>query len=413
MPDLTPQIERELAEMEALLGPDLRAERPAPADDWVRRMDRLMELEFPASERPRAARVRGRGRRWAQLLLTGPALGTAAAAVLAALVIAASLAGGGDSDEMAASGGGSATEELAQSQSGGGRESASAGAAADSAALQSDEQAERSADAEESAGVAPDAQSTSPAEPLPLVPPGQGDGSPQSDSRDNRRVERSAAITLGVRPAQIDGVARQVSNLADAQQGFVVTSSVASSRSRGGGTLTLRVPEPNLDATMAELARLGAVRDRSQRTEDITAQTVSARDRLQDARAERRSLLRQLEDATTLQATAALRARLRDVSAEIESARAAVRRVTNRSAFATVTVALVADAAAAPAGEDDDGAWGPGDAARDALRVLEVVAGVALVALAVLLPLALVVALLLLAARWGTRRGRERALDLA
>ena len=101
---------------------------------------------------------------------------------------------------------------------------------------------------------------------------------------------------------------------------------------------------------MAELARLGAVRDRSQRTEDITAQTVSARDRLQDARAERRSLLRQLEDATTLQATAALRARLRDVSAEIEAARAAVRRVTNRSAFSTVAVALVADAAAAPAG---------------------------------------------------------------
>ena len=32
--------------------------------------------------------------------------------------------------------------------------------------------------------------------------------------------------------------------------------------------------------------------------------------------------------------------------------------------------------------------WGPGDAAEDALRVLEVIAGVALVALAVLLPLA-------------------------
>ncbi len=245
------------------------------------------------------------------------------------------------------------------------------------------------------------------------MPPGQGDGSPGSDSRDNRRVERSAAITLGVRPAQIDGVARQVSNLADAQNGFVVSSTVASSRTGGGGTLTLRVPEPNLDATMAELARLGAVRDRSQRTEDITAQTVSARDRLQDAKAERRSLLRQLEDATTLQAAAALRARLRDVSAEIEAARAGVRRVTNRSAFATVSVALVADSAAAPAGEEDDGSWGPGDAADDALRVLEVVAGVALVALAVLLPLALVVALLLLAARWGSRRGRERALDLA
>jgi hypothetical protein len=174
------------------------------------------------------------------------------------------------------------------------------------------------------------------------------------------------------------------------------------------------VPERNLDATMAELARLGAVRDRSQRTEDITAQAVSARDRLQDARAERRSLLRQLEDATTLQAAAALRARLRDVSAEIEAARAGLRRVNNRAAFATVTVTLLADAAAAPAGEEeDDGVWSPGDAAQDALRVLEVIAGVALIALAVLLPLAVVVIALWLAARWGSRRGRERALDTA
>ena len=407
MPDLTPQMERELAELEAFLAPDLRAERPAPDDAWVRRMDRLMELEFPAAERPRTARRRGR--RWSQLLLTAPALGTAAAAVLAALVIAASLAGGDAENE---GGGGQTASSETASDAGGGSESAgSAGAAADSA-LQSEESASRSS-AEESAGVAPDDQSTSTAEPLPLVPPGQGDGSPGSDGRDRRRVERSAAITLGVRPAQIDGVARQVSNLADAQDGFVVSSTVASSRTGGGGTLTLRVPEPNLDATMAELARLGAVRDRSQRMEDITAQTVSARDRLQDAKAERRSLLRQLEDAVTLQATAALRARLRDVSAEIEAARAAVRRVTNRSAFSTVSVALVADAAAAPAGAEDDGAWGPGDAADDALRVLEVVAGVALVALAVLIPLALVVALLLLAARWGTRRGRERALDVA
>ena len=39
MPDLTPQMERELAELEASLAPDLRAERAAPDDDWIRRMD--------------------------------------------------------------------------------------------------------------------------------------------------------------------------------------------------------------------------------------------------------------------------------------------------------------------------------------------------------------------------------------
>ena len=107
----------------------------------------------------------------------------------------------------------------------------------------------------------------------------------------------------------------------------------------------------------------------------------------------------------------AIRARLRLVSREIEVARAAVRRVDNRAAYATVAVSIIADAdtgAAAPA--TDDG-WGPGDAARDALSVLEVAAGVAVVALAVALPLALLAGLAGLAMRTGRRRRREHALD--
>ena len=35
MPDLTPQMERELAELEAALAPVMRETRPAPDDDWV------------------------------------------------------------------------------------------------------------------------------------------------------------------------------------------------------------------------------------------------------------------------------------------------------------------------------------------------------------------------------------------
>ena len=402
MPDLTPQMERELAELEAMLAPDIRDTRPAPDDAWVRRMDAMMESEFKAAARPRPSR----GRRWMHLLMTGPALGTAAAAVLVVALVFSyqGSLGTDDSDDS----GSSASVAMEESDSGGGSSEGarSTAAAADSAAGAATE--ESAPEPQALSGDTPDSSVA------PIAPPGQGEGAPGSDGRENRKVERSAAISLAARPHNIDPVARRVSDLADAQGGFVVSSDVASSRSGGGGTIVLRVPERNLDATMAALARLGSVRDRAQRTEDITAQAVSARARLQDARAERRSLLRQLEDATTLTAASALRARLRDVSAEIEAARAGLRRVNNRAAFATVTVTLLADAAAAPAGEEeDDGVWGPGDAADDALRVLEVIAGVALIALAVLLPIAVVVIALWLAARWGSRRGRERALDAA
>ena len=57
------------------------------------------------------------------------------------------------------------------------------------------------------------------------------------------------------------------------------------------------------------------------------------------------------------------------------------------------------------------GRWTPGDAIGDAGRVLEVVAGVLVIALAVLLPLAILAALPALAGRLVTRRRRERALE--
>ncbi len=203
-------------------------------------------------------------------------------------------------------------------------------------------------------------------------------------------------------------MSRRIQAVTRRYKGFVLSSSVSSG---DGGSFELRIPTRNLDAALAELAGLGAVRERTQRAEDITAESVSARDRLTDARTERKSLLRQLGAAVTTAETASIRARLRIVSREIRQARAAVRRVQNRASFATVIVDLVADADAGASGPADDGSWTPADAARDALRVLEVTAGIALIALAVGLPLALVAALVAAGARWGGRRRRERALD--
>jgi hypothetical protein len=57
------------------------------------------------------------------------------------------------------------------------------------------------------------------------------------------------------------------------------------------------------------------------------------------------------------------------------------------------------------------GHWTPGDAAGDALRVLEVLAGVTLIGLAVLLPAGLIGLAAALGLRLGRRRRREAALD--
>jgi hypothetical protein len=392
MPEQTPDIERELAALDdALAGrrvaPDLtelgelalalREERSRPTGEFGTELDAKVARGFGEPGPRHASR-----RRWWEGWLTPVLAGTAT--VMLVVVVAISVPTG--SDEQGGGGGGTALE-----QSSGGR-------------------AESSSAAQEPAASGAD-DATSFSEPLPpgSVPPAPGGGSPGSDGRDRRNVERSASLTLATRPRDIDAVSARIQDVTRQQRGFVVSSTVSSSQSGGGGMFELRVPTRNLDAAMAALSRLGQVRERAQTAQDITAETVSARSRLKDARTERKSLLRQLGDAVTLTQTESIRARLKLVSQEIEQARAAVRRVSNRAAFSTVSVTLVADASAAAVGEDDS--WTPGDAANDALRVLEVIAGVALIALAVALPLALLAALGALAARWSRRRRREQALD--
>ena len=140
---------------------------------------------------------------------------------------------------------------------------------------------------------------------------------------------------------------------------------------------------------------------------------MSARDRLREARNEREGLLRALANATTLNQTESIKARLRTVNAQIASARAAVRRVDNRAQLRQRLRRAWWPTAPARAAIGDDGRWTPGDAFADAVRVLEVAAGIALLVLAIALPLAILAGLAVVAARVTGRRRRERALDLA
>jgi hypothetical protein len=346
----------ELAELALLL----RDEKPEPSPAWATHLDRRVEARFPA--RPR--------QRFVWLRKAVPAI--AIASILLPIVAAAALIDSGGDDEGGAGGGASTAAEQAPAtdSAGGGRDSLS------------DESAGRS------------------------LQPGAKSGDPNSDARGPRAQERSASLTLGVPRRDIDSVAVQVSQVAADLGGFVSSSSVSSNQ---GGLLELRVPTNRLDAAVQRLSKLGRVRELSRRSVDITSSVVSARNRLSDARAERKALLAQLADADTVNETESIRERLDIVSREIEAYRRALRRVDNRANFADVSVAVVPSRG----GEDDEGAWTPGDAFDDALRVLEVGAGVALIAAAVLLPVALIWLLAWLARRGFTRRRRERALDMA
>lgn len=241
------------------------------------------------------------------------------------------------------------------------------------------------------------------------APPVPGGGSPSSDMKQARIQETSASLVLGAKPGGVQGVADEIVAVTDRHRGFVMSSSVQATDDGGGASFELRVPSERLKAALADLSRIGDVRERREAAQDITREFVSARSRLADARADRRGLLRRLARAATDFERESLKAQLRDVGSRIAAARTDLARVGNRASYSNISVAVVGDPAAGA--EENDGVWSPGDAARDAVRVLEVVAGVLLIALAVGLPLALLAGLALILARLMQRRRRERLLD--
>ncbi len=202
----------------------------------------------------------------------------------------------------------------------------------------------------------------------------------------NRKIERSVGLELEMPVDQMARVAEQVTTVTNRHGGFVLSSSVSTGEDSAGGDFELRIPATRLRPALRDLAALADVRTQTQTGRDVTREHVTAKDRLQAARAERRSLLRRLELAATDEEAEAIRRRLDLVAGEINGLRAQLRDLRLRTDYAVVTVSLL------PKDGDEGGGAGGSfdDALGDAGDLLVGVAGVIVRALAVALPLGLI-----------------------
>jgi hypothetical protein len=387
---LDPAAAAELAALETALAGDaadpewaalvaaVRDEAPAPRPRFTAELDDRVAAGFPRA-RPSWLRLPAR-----RML---PALAVASTLLVGGVVVGTGTLDGHDTAPPAE------TLKAAPETTDGASSAASSAEAAPAPAAASDEVRRRLAGPTPARSAAPGSPSPAPSASLPARP---------------RKVERTTNLGLttdakGLQNAA-DGIVRATQDL----DGVVASSQVDSSPSGGEATFVLRVPTARLDDALKRFGELADVARLSQGSEDITGSFVSAQDRLSDARAERKALLAALGKATTPRSIASLRARIRGNRTEIARLEGDLRGLRRRTDLARVDVTLSARGRAVD--PDAGSAWGPGDAARDALRVLEVLAGVALIASAVLLPLALLGAGAALAGRGLRRRRREAAL---
>jgi hypothetical protein len=306
-----------------------------------------------------------------------PAVGVIAG-ILVPIVLVASLAGSPEPDLDSGAGSAGGGGGAARSADGGGSAAPNA--------------------AESAPAGAGSAVTVAPGPPPERFAPGQS----------NRRIERSIGLELEAPVDELQRVADQVTSVTNRHGGFVLSSSLSTGDEGAGGDFELRIPADRLRPALRDLSALAAVRSQSQSGRDVTREHVTTRDRLQAARAERRSLLLRLEDADTDEEAEALRTRLDMVSAEINGLRAQLRALRLRTDYAVVTVTLLAAEDSA-----DEGAGAAGsldDALGDAGDLLTATAGILVRVLAVALPLALIAGLGWLIGAVLRRRRRESVL---
>jgi hypothetical protein len=208
---------------------------------------------------------------------------------------------------------------------------------------------------------------------------------------------------------QVQSVADRVIAVTDHFAGIVQDSNVSTDDQGGSqANFDLLFATAQLDRALAALSSLGHVSARTQDTLDITDALGSARRRLAESEAERLALLRQLARATSPSQIASIHAQLQLVAGRIPNDAIALRSFEQRARYAHVQVTISERQQASSGGAG--GGWTPHDALKSSLGVLQTTLGVLLIALASVVPLALVGSLLWRGAVVVRRQRRERVL---
>jgi hypothetical protein len=394
---------------------ELRAIRPTPRPEFTAELDQRAAAGFPRGERTSAAampfalvadwwrNLSGRGR------LT-PVLGTAFVVLaVATVVVGVTQSGGGSNPSVAdtMTSAQSMESEGGSEESGGSEEAAGAESSSGAAEPRAMEAEAESGSIEGEAGEAMIAPAVPPAVAAP-----ENNAKIKAPAGGHRDIERSAYVVLGTKPGEVAAAASQVYAAVHAANGVVLHSKVQSgSHGATGASFELLIPSRKLDDTLAQFSQIAEVRERHDATNDITAPTVGASEELRDSNASIEGLLKELGNVETEAERESVEARLREERRRHAAIRSSLDHLHKRASMSEVTLRIVTDhGAGVTPPSKDEGGWGVGDALHDAGHILTVAAGVALIALAILGPIALVLLLVWLANRFRVRRLRERAL---
>jgi hypothetical protein len=237
-------------------------------------------------------------------------------------------------------------------------------------------------------------------------------GAPLPAGLGEPKVVKTASVDLEVTKGGFDAAFSRVPTIAAAHGGFVASSS--SSRANGdrddgaqaAGSVVVRVPSAEFDATRQELIGLGTLRSQQLKGDDVGGQLTDLDARLRNLRSQEEAIRLLMTKTGTIGETIEVQRQLSTVREEIERLAGEQARLNEAVTYSTLTLSLAEPGVAVEE---------PGDVSsiREAINqawdgAQSVIAGV-IVALGYLVPLGLLAALGWLAVRPFVPRRRDVA----
>jgi hypothetical protein len=235
-------------------------------------------------------------------------------------------------------------------------------------------------------GSAVDAAGGEPVNPSPSAaqPPSSAPG------EDLAKIVRDGSLTLVIPDGTFADRFDQAVHIANRYGGFVLSQSTKGSES---GSMVLRIPAQRFDAAMSAIGGLGRTASSEVTGKDVTEQYIDQQARLTILKARRASLLRLLDQSTTLETSLELADRIDQVQLDIERAQGELRFLDAQVAESTLQVDMrEADTEAAVSAEGGNDIRNPslGRAADRAEQGFLGVVATIVVGLGYLLPLAII-----------------------
>jgi Domain of unknown function (DUF4349) len=153
------------------------------------------------------------------------------------------------------------------------------------------------------------------------------------------KIIKTASLSVSIRPRTFDEKIQEATMAAQRHGGFV-SSSQTSEAVRQSGTLVLRVPVDQFEATLGDLRRLGKVKSQTISGQDVTGQVVDLQARLRNWEAQEAVLLRLMDRAKTIEDSIVVQGHLQDVQLSIEEIKGQLRALQDQTSFSTISLSL-------------------------------------------------------------------------